>query len=233
MGGRDGLAGGTWLACGRDGRLAFVTNFREVSSLPLAKSRGDLPVRFLKSKKKPMEFAVEIVKEADQFNGFNLILADICSKTMVYVTNRPKGDQAFVTKVLPGIHVLTNANLDTPWPKAKRLGDGFKEILDKCGTDGELADKEMIEKLMTNSIRDDMSLLPRVYPQEREHFLSSIFVDADTPLGRYGTRSTSALSAKTNGELSFCEKYLDLESGQWKEHTISYEIERAEESNDT
>lgn len=62
---------------------------------------------------------MEIVKEADQFNGFNLILADICSKTMVYVTNRPKGDQAFVTKVLPGIHVLTNGNLDTPWPKVR------------------------------------------------------------------------------------------------------------------
>lgn len=47
MGGRDGLAGGTWLASGRDGRLAFVTNVRELSVLPLAKSRGDLPVRFL------------------------------------------------------------------------------------------------------------------------------------------------------------------------------------------
>lgn len=66
--------------------------------------------------------------------------------------------------------------------QAKRLGDGFKEILEKCGTDGELADKEMIEKLMTNSIRDDMSLLPRIYPPEKEHFLSSIFVDADSPL---------------------------------------------------
>lgn len=66
--------------------------------------------------------------------------------------------------------------------QAKRLGDGFKEILEKCGTDGELADKEMIEKLMTNSIRDDMSLLPRIYPPEKEHILSSIFVDADSPL---------------------------------------------------
>ena len=48
MGGRDGLAGGTWLASSRDGRLAFVTNVREVQSLPQAKTRGDLPVLFLK-----------------------------------------------------------------------------------------------------------------------------------------------------------------------------------------
>lgn len=42
------MAGGTWLASSRDGRLAFVTNVREVQSLPQAKTRGDLPVLFLK-----------------------------------------------------------------------------------------------------------------------------------------------------------------------------------------
>ncbi|OMP03263.1 hypothetical protein CCACVL1_02486, partial [Corchorus capsularis] len=47
LGGRDGVTGGTWLASSRDGRFAFVTNFREVESLPQAKSRGYLPVRFL------------------------------------------------------------------------------------------------------------------------------------------------------------------------------------------
>ena len=71
-------------------------------------------------KKNPVEFAEEVVKEADQFNGFNLILADLCSKTVVYVTNRPKEDQKFVTRVSPGIHVLTNASLDSPWPKVRR-----------------------------------------------------------------------------------------------------------------
>lgn len=47
LGGRDGLAGGTWLASTKDGRLAFLTNVRELDSIPQAKSRGDLPVRFL------------------------------------------------------------------------------------------------------------------------------------------------------------------------------------------
>lgn len=47
LGGRDGLAGGTWLACTRDAKVAFITNVREVEKLAQAKSRGDLPVRFL------------------------------------------------------------------------------------------------------------------------------------------------------------------------------------------
>lgn len=59
------------------------------------------------------------MKEADQYNGFNLIVADLHSQTMVYVTNRQKEDQKLVVDVLPGIHVLTNARLDSPWPKVR------------------------------------------------------------------------------------------------------------------
>jgi uncharacterized protein with NRDE domain len=66
-----------------------------------------------------MEFG-EVAAEADQYNGFNLILADLCSKTMVYVTNRAKEGNNLVTEVESGIHVLTNARLDTPWPKVSK-----------------------------------------------------------------------------------------------------------------
>ncbi|XP_068321200.1 uncharacterized protein [Pyrus communis] len=222
LGGRDGLAGGTWLACTRDGKVAFITNVREVQKLAQAKSRGDLPVRFLESKKSPMEFADEVVEEADQYNGFNLILADLCSRTMVYVTNRPKEDRNFVTEVSPGIHVLSNAQLDSPWPKAQLLGDSFREILMESSGD-DLPIKLMVEKLMTNTVKvEDESLLPHIYPPELEHHLSSIFVEKAPQLGHYGTRSTSALSVKTNGEVSYYERY--LENQVWKEGTLTYQI---------
>ncbi len=47
LGGRDAAAGGTWLACSRAGRVAFLTNVLELHALPEAKSRGELPVLFL------------------------------------------------------------------------------------------------------------------------------------------------------------------------------------------
>ncbi|KAL3638756.1 hypothetical protein CASFOL_016663 [Castilleja foliolosa] len=76
-GGRDEEAGGTWLACTRDGKLSFLTNVREISSNSSpVKSRGELPIRFLKSTKSPKEFADELVGEANQFKGFNLIVAN-------------------------------------------------------------------------------------------------------------------------------------------------------------
>ncbi|KAI5387277.1 hypothetical protein KIW84_073423, partial [Lathyrus oleraceus] len=114
LGGRDGLCGGTWLASTKDGRVAFLTNVRELQNIPQPNTRGDLPLRFLQSNKSPQEFAEEVLKEAHLYNGFNLVLADICTSTMVYVFNRPKHGYLSVS---PGIHVLTNASLDASWPK--------------------------------------------------------------------------------------------------------------------
>ena len=62
---------------------------------------------------------MELIKEAHQYNGFNLIAADISSKTMFYVSNRPKGEPSLMQEVSPGIHVLSNAKLDSPWHKVR------------------------------------------------------------------------------------------------------------------
>jgi uncharacterized protein with NRDE domain len=63
-----------------------------------------------------LEYATEIAKEADQYNGFNLILADVHLGTMVYISNKPNG-ASVVQPVSPGCHVLSNAAIDSPWPK--------------------------------------------------------------------------------------------------------------------
>ena len=55
---------------------------------------------------------------AYQYNGFNLILADVNSGTMVYISNRPGGDPVIQT-VAPGLHVLSNGAIDSPWPKVR------------------------------------------------------------------------------------------------------------------
>ncbi|KDP36783.1 hypothetical protein JCGZ_08074 [Jatropha curcas] len=224
LGGRDAIAGGTWLACSRGGRVAFLTNVLELHALPEAKSRGELPVLFLESPKTPKEFAEALVKDAHHYNGFNLILADISSKTMVYISNRPKGEPIVIQEVSPGIHVLSNAKLDSPWPKAQRLEVKFKEQLDKYG-EGEIQVEEMVEKLMKDRVKAEKSKLPGICSLDWEYNLSSIFVEVDTPLGCYGTRSTIALTVRENGEVSLYETY--LENDAWKEHTVNYCISKA------
>ncbi|XP_065881506.1 uncharacterized protein [Euphorbia lathyris] len=223
LGGRDCVAGGTWLACSRSGRVASLTNVLELHSLPEAKSRGELPVLFLESSKGPKEFAETLVKEAHQYNGFNLILADIPSNTMVYISNRPKGEAIDIQEVKPGIHVLSNAKLDSPWPKAQRLKLNFEDQLDKYGA-GEIPVKKMIKKLMGDTVKAEKSRLPGICSRDWEYSLSSIFVQVDTPLGCYGTRSTIGLAVRANGEVSFYETY--LEDGEWKERTVNYRISK-------
>ncbi|XP_004290063.1 PREDICTED: transport and Golgi organization protein 2 homolog [Fragaria vesca subsp. vesca] len=225
LGGRDAVEGGTWMACSKDGKVALLTNVRELKRLEKCKSRGHLPSRFLSGKKSPMEFAEEVVEEADQYNGFNLILADLRSKTMLYVTNRPKEEKKFVTEVSPGIHVLTNdAMLDSPWPKSQRLGNSFKEVLNKYGDD-EVSLKEMAVQLMTDTTRDDRSLLPCIYSPEVEYELSSIFIAYARELGCYGTRSTDAVSVNTTGEVTFYERYI---AGDWYERTETFLMNETE-----
>ncbi|KAK1320050.1 hypothetical protein QJS10_CPA03g02423 [Acorus calamus] len=224
LGGRDCLGGGTWLACTKDGRLAFLTNVLELDPLPTAKTRGDLTLRFLEGGKSPWEFAEEVVEEADRYNGFNLIVADLCSKTMVYISNRPKGQPCSVQEVSPGLHVLSNARLDSPWHKALRLGRNFKDQLRKYG-EVEVPAKELTEKLMGDTVKANREMLPNTgCDPEWELKLSSIFVDVDTKMGRYGTRSTTMLSLKVGGEVSFYERY--IANGIWKEHTVDFQIEK-------
>ncbi|CAH8273711.1 unnamed protein product [Arabidopsis lyrata] len=228
VGGRDLVGGGTWLGCTRHGRLAFLTNFREASSFPDAKSRGDLPIRYLQSRKSPAEFAEEIQDEISLYNGFNLVVAHVLSKSMIYITNRPPHGHKLATQVSPGIHVLSNANLDSPWPKCLRLRECFQQLLAENGS-REFPVKTMVEEVMTNTVKDEETELPHVFTPETEYHLSSIFVDMQRPTGRYGTRSISAISIKSHGdgdgdgEVCFYERHLE-EGTSWKEHNQQFVI---------
>ncbi|KAJ3691348.1 hypothetical protein LUZ61_020512 [Rhynchospora tenuis] len=223
LGGRDVVGGGTWLGCTKEGKLAFLTNVLEPEADPMARTRGDLAVRFLQGKKSPRDYAKEVAKEAKEYNGFNLILADLCKREMVYVSNRPKGCQAAIQIVPPGLHVLTNGTLDSPWQKAIRLGTRFKELLLK-DDDKDMLAKNLVEKLMTDRSKADIDMLPNTGCDiDYELNLSAIFVEIKTKQGIYGTRSTAVLSMNENGDVSFYEKF--IEAGIWKEHTLEYCIE--------
>ncbi|KAI4390020.1 hypothetical protein MLD38_002176 [Melastoma candidum] len=228
LGGRDELAGGTWLACSRSGRVAFLTNVLERDVMLDAKSRGDLPVVFLKSEEGPKEFAEKLARDAHKYNGFNLVLADVVARKMVYVTNRPAGEPITIHEVSPGTHVLSNARLNSPWHKVQRLRQGFKELLQKSkGGDeagGGLPTKEMVEKLMRDQVKADQNRLPKICSLDWEFGLSSIYVEVDTPLGCYGTRSTAIVTVEDDGKAVFYEKY--LEDGIWKEKTVGYRVNK-------
>ncbi|XP_051218610.1 uncharacterized protein [Lolium perenne] len=224
LGGKDEVGGGTWLGCTKAGKLAFLTNVREPSPRADARSRGELPVRFLQGRQDPLEYATEIAKEADQYNGFNLILADVHLGTMVYISNKPNG-ASVVQTVSPGCHVLSNAAIDSPWPKALHLGQSFNRFL-AVHDDAEVSLKQMVEELMTDTAKADRSAVPDTgVDSDWEYQLSSIFIDTEKGQARYGTRSMAAIAVKLDGEVAFYERCLDNNS--WKENLMRFQMEVA------
>ncbi|KAL5568896.1 hypothetical protein UlMin_025471 [Ulmus minor] len=186
------ILGGTWLACSRGGRIALLTNVLELHTLPDARSQGDLLVLFLET---PKEFAKQLVKEGHRYNGFNLVLADVSAKSMLYVSNRPKNEPIMVQEVSLGIHVLSNAKIDSHWHKCLELS--FKEELGKYG-DRELPAKEMIEKLMRDRVTS--KIVPAIHMHLIQNMYYKLIVYQTKKIVQKGLRNTLS-SKKANRQV--------------------------------
>lgn len=120
--GKDLSAGGTWMAIARSGRFAAVTNVRDPHAGQGRYSRGELPLLGL----------------ADQLSG---TLADYgpgnvlwgTAEQIQFVTNHGRVDRDPIT-VADGIHTLSNASLDTPWPKSRRAAADLAATLENWDT---------------------------------------------------------------------------------------------------
>jgi uncharacterized protein with NRDE domain len=115
LAGRDLECMGTWLGVTRGGRFAALTNFRDPRERKTdAPSRGRLVSDFLVTDNNPREYLKDVSRQAQRYNGFNLLVGDLDG--VFYLSSR----EARVQELSPGIHGLSNHLLDTPWPKVAR-----------------------------------------------------------------------------------------------------------------
>ncbi len=193
FGGRDLSGHGSWLAASRDGRIAAVTNVRRmIPPNPHAPSRGVLVSDFVGGRLSCAEYAAQLAGGAALFSGFNLLLID--SNSALYVTNQPE----YRVEVLrSGVHGLSNATLDTPWPKLRRLRDGLSTWVARDRTDS----AALFDLLGDSRSADDAELPDTGVGLEMERFLSPPFIRGTS----YGTRSSSLLICE-DGQLSFSER---------------------------
>ncbi|KAL7447649.1 hypothetical protein ACHAWC_000022, partial [Mediolabrus comicus] len=118
----------------------------------------------------------------------------------------------------PGIYGLSNALLDTPWPKVKRGKELLEQLLQReqqqkaqssndsndKGTDNSSL-KQLHEELMTiltdtKRPANDSSLPNTGIGIENERFLSSIFIPRGMFMGKeYGTRSSTSVIVDLHG----------------------------------
>ncbi len=191
FGGRDLIACGTWTGITKEGRIAFITNHRQ---LPLKrdvpKSRGALTSEFLVGEEMPRVFLERIQKEHTDYAPFNLVVGDL--EELWFYSNI----EDEIKPIKPGIHGLSNGFLDTPWYKVEK---GMRRLEDQIG--GELTVENLFEILNDDEVPPD-DLLPRTgISIELERTLSSIHID--TP--EYGTIFKTIILVDQNGQISFYE----------------------------
>jgi len=194
LGGRDLTAGGTWMGLTLQGRLALVTNVRDPARQdPQAPSRGELVPMWLRGDQPLDRFWPRIAMGG--YNGFNLIAADFAAGTCHWMSNT----QTMPCAVDRGIHGLSNALLDTPWPKVQRLKSRLGEALHACGSADELAD-ELFDALADREPAPDADLPRTGVSLDWERVLSPAFIRTED--GRYGTRcSTLVITERVNKRL--------------------------------
>lgn len=109
-GGRDTLAGGTWLALNRAGVMAAVLN-REGTLGPEAgkRSRGELPLLALRHDSAAVAAAAMAALDAGAYRPFNLVLAD--AQGAFLLRGLGEGRPAPLA-LAPGIHMVTAGEAD-------------------------------------------------------------------------------------------------------------------------
>ena len=194
--GRDLRAGGAWFGVTPGGRVAFLTNVREADALPARRSRGELVTRWLESHGNAYDFVTSLAEDPIAFAGFNLVLGDMGHGQWHWVTNRLSSHGAWHHEALkPGIYGLSNAALDSPWPKTRQLKSVLNQSLRANDPTGNLqALQTDLWQALGSRERASASNLPATgIALAREEALSSAFVEM--PEFAYGTRSSTLLMA--------------------------------------
>ncbi|CAF2162848.1 unnamed protein product [Brassica napus] len=220
LGGRDEKTGGTWLGCSKQGRVAFLVNVTNQTSFTHTGAEL-LTVKFLKylgshdldtGKMTTSEFANELASNKELSSGltFNLVVADIASKSMVYISKKSptKEVDEMIDPIGPGRYFITSAGIyDIFSSQDKHPKDKFSEVLDE---NKESPRREFYEKLMN----DDQIIVPEG--------------EGETDTSRTGPKgvcigTTSIEVKRGTSNIGFNEYY--WENNEFKEHKFHFDME--------
>lgn len=191
--GRDLLAGGTWLGVTREGRFAALTNIRDPRQPRGESSRGELTAAFLRSDMSTEAFLADLAPRVAQYSGFNLLLGD---RRALYFFNSEEGE---IRRLMPGLYGLSNADLDTPWPKVLRATAALAKTLDDPQPSNLL-------ELLGDRQQPPKVLLPDTgVGIDWEMLLATVFIVGPG----YGTRASTALVLQGDGGIRLTERSFD------------------------
>jgi uncharacterized protein with NRDE domain len=197
VGGRDQEKGGSWLLASIRGRWAAVTNVRRgIPAETAALSRGELVASFVAGDLSIESFLDELAARAGEYGRFNLLAGT--AEQAHYAGNYPAFHQR---RLAPGVHAVSNADLDTLWPKTRRLQGALGDWLHTEAQSANADPAPLFAALADTRAAADAELPDTGVGIEMERFLSSPFIVGE----RYGTRASSVLLAR-RGETRLIER---------------------------
>jgi uncharacterized protein with NRDE domain len=190
FGGRDEVAGGTWLGVNRAGMVAALLNRRtDQSADPTYPSRGQLCMAMLRSESAAAARRVLEDGRRTRYNPFNLLVADRHGAWIA--TNH--GAAVSVTDLPAGLHLVTNLDVNDPTcPRIAASVQLFAALLGAgAPRPGSDAFREQLRAILSGH---DTELDPRT-----SVFGNSLCLHGD----QYGTRSSSVISLDLAGHWTY------------------------------
>ena len=198
LAGRDLEAGGTWLGISRQGRIGLLTNVREPGRQQQGlASRGLIIPTWLDPTVTAQTLRTSL--EARTYNGYNLLALDVRTGQAHWSSNR----HGHRSPLPNAVHGLSNAALDTPWPKLQRLKDGVAHLVHH---EADSAPPQVLLDRLLDLLADrhqpaDGELPSTGVPIEWERSLGRIFIEM--PQAGYGTRCSTAAVVEHLGDATW------------------------------
>lgn len=215
--GRDLEAGGTWLGAG-PGRWCLVTNVRDPEAIAEVRagrrptrSRGSLPVGFLTRTDAPDAYARAALDARDAYGAFNLLVG--ASDEVWFASAREDAPR----RLARGVYGLSNATLDTPWPKTVRVRERLADALARGVLDAGDPDDALLALLDDTEGAPDDALPDTGIGRAMERVLAAPRIV--TPA--YGTRVTTVLRVGTDGSASLTEQTWAADGSPGARHQVA------------
>lgn len=197
LGGRDLVAGGSWLGVTTSGSFGAITNFRDPTCFsPARRSRGLLVRDFLVNRLSPVDTLSALTGHDGGYNGFNLVLAN------------PEGLWGFsscdqrIREIQPGVVGVSNGPFEASWPKVVR---GREHIKNAVEGGGKVEIESLFALLLDRHRPEDDALPDSGLDLKQERLLSSAFIVSPN----YGTRSSTVVMQRDDGTWRFVERSYD------------------------
>ena len=211
LAGKDLTGGGTWLGVTLSGYFSMLTNYRDMANIKAnAPTRGKLVLDYLKGEFDPSSYLQALDASGSQYNGYNILLGTL-NNPWYYSNQNHKFYQ-----LGSGLYGLSNALLDTKWPKVERGKEAFRDLVER----NNINSKSLFELMTDQELADDNLLPDTGIGFEKEKLLSSMFID----MPGYGTRNTTLLIMDSSKTVEITERTYSKVDGRTSDKKFSFSL---------